>query len=118
MIPVMDQEETIPAVAAAKAGGRRRWNREELGKRASKTAREVLQTTRRAAESGLDAAKTRASNDYRVGVATHRALELASDGLGVAGRALSELGRATRPATPGAAAPATRTPKSGRREHR
>jgi hypothetical protein len=113
---MQEHEESIPAVAETRSGGgRRRWNRQELGRQASKTAREVLESTRRAAESGLDAAKTRAASEDRVGVATHRALELASGGLDAAGRALSQLGQVTRPSTPGASVPATRSPKSGRR---
>lgn len=102
-----DNEETTPAVARNANESRGR------GSRWSRRAEELLGRTRNAAESGLRAVKTRAEEQDRVGQATHRALELASGGLDAAGRALSQLGDATRPDVRGrGAAPATRTARS------
>ena len=50
-----------------------------------------------AAKRGLKLVKQRAQRRDRVGDATHRALELASDGLGVTARALRQLGEAVEP---------------------
>jgi hypothetical protein len=49
------------------------------------------------ARNGLRYVKDRARQGDTVGQATYRALELVSDGLGVAGKALRQLGEATRP---------------------
>ena len=49
------------------------------------------------AKTGLRYVKDRARRKDPVGEATYRALELVSDGLGVAGKTLRELGEATRP---------------------
>jgi hypothetical protein len=49
------------------------------------------------AKSGLRYVKDRARRRDTVGEATYRALELVSDGLGVAGKALRQLGEATQP---------------------
>ena len=105
MTQMPNDEDTIPVVTGAKTRGRRRWAR---------TAREVLDSTRRAAEDGLGAVKTRARSDDRVGEATYRALDLASTGLDAAGRALRQLGDATRPVRGNPPATTTRAPKSPR----
>ena len=49
------------------------------------------------AKTGLRYVKDRARQRDTVGEATYRALELVSDGLGVAGKTLRQLGEATRP---------------------
>jgi hypothetical protein len=49
------------------------------------------------AKTGLRYVKDRARQHDAVGEATYRALELVSDGLGVAGKTLRQLGDATRP---------------------
>ena len=49
------------------------------------------------AKTGLKYVKDRARRDDPVGEATYRALELVSDGLGVASKALRQLGEATKP---------------------
>lgn len=49
------------------------------------------------AKSGLKYVKDRARRDDPVGEATYRALELVSDGLGVASKTLRRLGDATKP---------------------
>lgn len=49
------------------------------------------------AKSGLRYVKDRAKRQDPVGQATFRALELVSDGLDVAGKALRQLGEATQP---------------------
>lgn len=49
------------------------------------------------ARSGLRYVKDRAKRRDTVGEATYRALELVSDGLDVAGKALRQLGEATQP---------------------
>jgi hypothetical protein len=49
------------------------------------------------AKSGLRYVKDRARRRDTVGEATYRALELVSDGLGIAGKALRQLGEATQP---------------------
>jgi hypothetical protein len=49
------------------------------------------------AKSGLKYVKDRARRDDPVGEATYRALGLVSDGLGVASKALRQLGEATKP---------------------
>ena len=49
------------------------------------------------AKTGLRYVKDRARQHDAVGEATYRALELVSDGLGVAGKTLRQLGEATRP---------------------
>jgi len=49
------------------------------------------------AKTGLRYVKDRARQRDTVGQATYRALELVSDGLGVAGKTLRQLGEATRP---------------------
>jgi hypothetical protein len=106
MAQMPNDKDTTPVVAGAKTGGsRRRWPR---------TAREVLDSTKRAAEDGLGAVKTRARGDDRVGEATYRALDLASTGLDAAGRALRQLGDATRPIRGNPPATTTRAPKSSR----
>lgn len=51
------------------------------------------------ARTGLKYVKDRARRDDPVGEATYRALELVSDGLGVASKALRQLGEATKPPT-------------------
>jgi hypothetical protein len=51
------------------------------------------------AKTGLRYVKDRARQRDTVGEATYRALELVSDGLGVAGKTLRQLGEATRPPT-------------------
>jgi hypothetical protein len=51
------------------------------------------------AKTGLRYVKDRARQRDAVGEATYRALELVSDGLGVAGKTLRQLGEATRPPT-------------------
>jgi hypothetical protein len=103
-----DNEDTTPAVAG---------NAKESKARARLTRRaeELLDRTRKAADSGLRAVKTRAEEQDRVGVATHRALELASGGLGAAGKALSQLGDAARPSLRGTA-PAPRSSRSSKED--
>jgi hypothetical protein len=49
------------------------------------------------AKTGLRYVKDRARQRDAVGEATYRALELVSDGLGVAGKTLRQLGEETRP---------------------
>jgi len=49
------------------------------------------------AKTGLEYVKDRARRDDPVGEATYRALELVSDGFGVASKALRQLGDATKP---------------------
>ena len=49
------------------------------------------------AKSGLRYVKDQARRRDTVGEATYRTLELVSDGLGAAGKALRQLGEATRP---------------------
>jgi len=49
------------------------------------------------ARSGLRYVKDRARRHDTVGQTTYRALELVSDGLDIAGRALRQLGEATQP---------------------
>ena len=49
------------------------------------------------AKTGLKYVKDRARRDDPVGEVTYRALELVSDGLGVASKALRQLGDATKP---------------------
>ena len=73
-----DDEETTPAVArpTTDGGGKAR------GRRLTRRAEALLGRTREAADSGLRAVKDRAREQDRVGEATHRALELASGGLG------------------------------------
>ncbi len=81
----------------------------------AKTARGVLDGTipQRVARDGLRLVKDRARRHDAVGDATHRALELVSDGLGAASRALGQLGEATQPPTRGAGArPAAKAPAS------
>ena len=51
------------------------------------------------AKTGLKYVKDRARRDDPVGEVTYRTLELVSDGLGVASRALRQLGDATKPPT-------------------
>jgi hypothetical protein len=83
-------------------------------------ARQALDSTRRLAGDGLRLARHRARRHDSVGDATYRALELLSDGLGAASRALGQLGEATRPparggkATGGTATGAGRRPASRR----
>jgi hypothetical protein len=108
-----DDEETTPAVARNVTGG----SGGARARRLTRQAQELLDRTRRAADSGLNAVKARAREQDRVGEATHRALELASGGLGAAGRALSKLGDAARPASRGSspAARSQRSEKGGRK---
>ena len=107
-----DNEETSPAVARKANDGKAR------GRRLGQRAEELLQRTRTAAEGGLRAVKTRAQEPDRVGQATHRALEFTSGGLDAAGKALRQLGEATKPQVPGQGTPsaprAARSEKSGR----
>jgi hypothetical protein len=65
------------------------------------------------AKDGLKFVKARARKRDAVGQATYRALELVSDGLGAAGKALRDLGEATQPPARGGAAtrPAIGGPK-------
>jgi len=63
------------------------------------------------AKSGLRYVKARARKRDTVGEATYRALELVSDGLGTAGKALRQLGEATRPPARGSNTLASGTPK-------
>jgi len=49
------------------------------------------------AKTGLRYVKDRARQEDPVGEATYRALQLVSDGLGTAGKALRQLGDATKP---------------------
>jgi hypothetical protein len=49
------------------------------------------------AKTGLRYVKDRARERDTIGEATYRALELVSEGLGVAGKTLRQLGEATRP---------------------
>ena len=97
----MSNSDEIPAVPRPDPGSRRgrRWATE----------------AERLARNGLGAVKARARRDDRVGEVTHRALDLVSGGLGIAGRALSQLGEETEPPARGAAprpsAPTGTTPK-------
>ena len=70
-----------------------------------------------AAKRGLKLVKQRAQRRDPVGDATHRALELASDGLGVTARALRQLGEAIEPPARGSHdSPAVKsTPRPRRR---
>ena len=68
-------------------------------------------TMQNIAKSGLRFVKARARKRDRVGEATYRALELVSDGLGAAGKALRQLGEATQPPARGSNALAGGTPK-------
>jgi hypothetical protein len=104
-----DDEETTPLVARPMTDGSGRAR----GRRLTRRAEELLGRTRDAADSGLRAVKERAREQDRVGEATHRALELASGGLGAAARALGQLGDATRPPVRGAT-PAARSPRTDR----
>jgi hypothetical protein len=85
----MSNPEKTPVVARLTAGSRR--------------GRRLAGEAERLARSGLDFVKSSARRDDRVGVVTHRALELVSDGLDAAGRTLSHLGEATEPPARGQA---------------
>lgn len=61
------------------------------------TTSQVVNAAKRVARRGLTQVKTRARRKDTVGQATYRALELVSDGLGTASKALRDLGEATRP---------------------
>ena len=74
---MQDIKETTPKVAA--------------------TSTDPLRRLEQAARTGLRRVKDRARRHDRVGEATYRALELVSDGLGGAARALRQLGEATQP---------------------
>jgi len=83
---------------------------------ANSTLEEVTTRVADAAKGGLKAVKQRAQRRDRVGVTTHRALELVSDGLGATAKALGQLGDAIEPARRGSPnAPAVKaTPKPKR----
>jgi hypothetical protein len=69
----------------------------------------------RVTKRGLRLVKARAKRDDRIGEATYRALDLASDGLGIAAKALRELGDAIEPpARTPRTRPSPKTAKAGR----
>ncbi|HEY4027929.1 MAG TPA: hypothetical protein VGO86_15995 [Candidatus Dormibacteraeota bacterium] len=86
----MQNNEETPAVVRPPAGARR--------------GRRLADEAERLARSGLGIVKARARRDDTVGQVTHRALELVSGGLGVAGKTLSKLGETTEPPVRGTAA--------------
>ncbi len=70
---------------------------EETTPKVAGTATDPLHRLEHAARDGLRLVKDRARQRDRVGEATYRALELVSDGLVAAARALRQLGEATQP---------------------
>ena len=96
----MKNEETT---ATEEPGTRPTGRPDEFARRAQQAGRDVLDSTQRAAKSGLKAVKARARRRDRVGEATYRALELVSDGLEASSKALGQLSEAVQPPSRGGA---------------